>query len=230
MFGYSFTQLYFMINMLYTIIMFFFLHNIIAEKIFKNHHKLTSSYMTDKEVQISMNIFYIIGPLIGSIRLLKDVLNLIFDHKTCIWLHRIYEKETDEEKTEERKYDNLKDKPMDRELYKEDFKEHDEKEDNKFFSEGLEEKQQDLKKNLDQTEEDNEIQNIMSNLLKSDPLGAYVELKRILRREEINLEKSIDDGFTQQIQRYISVITYLMKQLEKTRLVTIRSTSSFSLL
>ena len=91
MFGYSFPQLFFMTNMIYTIIMFFFLHNIIVEKIVENHHKLTSCYMTDEEIKISMNIFYVISVFIGSIRLLKDILNLIFDHRTCIWLYRIYE-------------------------------------------------------------------------------------------------------------------------------------------
>ena len=94
MFGFSFIQLYFIINMLYTIIMFFFLHNIVSEKMYKNHHKITDKYMTNKEIKIAMNLFYIIGAFLGSLRLFKDILNLILDHRTCIWLHRIYEKKS----------------------------------------------------------------------------------------------------------------------------------------
>jgi hypothetical protein len=88
--------------------MFFFLHGIIVEKIVENHHKLTSDSMDDSEIKMSMNIFYVIGIFVGSIRLLKDILNLIFDHRTCIWLHRIYEKKhldnvVDESKEEKKK-------------------------------------------------------------------------------------------------------------------------------
>lgn len=91
MFGYSFIRLYFMINMAYTIIMFLLLHNIIAKKLYNHHHRLTSRHLTNEEIQVSMNVFYIIGIFTGSIRLLKDMLNLFFDHKTCIWLHKIYD-------------------------------------------------------------------------------------------------------------------------------------------
>ena len=63
MFGYSFIQLFFMTNMVYTIIMFFFLHNIVVEKIDKNYHLLTSRHMTEQEAQETMNIFYIFNSL-----------------------------------------------------------------------------------------------------------------------------------------------------------------------
>lgn len=91
MFGYSLLQIYFMINFIYTIIMFFLLHKIIVKKIYYTHHKITSNYMTDREITISMNIFYVMGAFVGSIRLFKDVLNLLFDHKACIWLYNKYE-------------------------------------------------------------------------------------------------------------------------------------------
>ncbi|MFH0978141.1 MAG: type II/IV secretion system ATPase subunit [Candidatus Woesearchaeota archaeon] len=66
-----------------------------------------------------------------------------------------------------------------------------------------------------------EIQNIVYHLLKSDPLGAYVELKRILRREKIELESLADPNMVNSQQKYISVISYLINVLDKTRLVTV---------
>jgi len=67
----------------------------------------------------------------------------------------------------------------------------------------------------------NELQTIIANLIRSDPLGAYVELKRILRREEINLDKAVDQSFREHIKRYIAVLNYLLDRLGKTRLLTI---------
>ena len=66
-----------------------------------------------------------------------------------------------------------------------------------------------------------EIRHIVSNLLRTDPLGAYVELKRIHRREKIWEETVIDPNYGRCEQRFISVIAYLAELLEKTKLVTI---------
>jgi hypothetical protein len=90
MFGYSIVQLYFLTNMIYTIIIFFLFHRSMVERIYKNHHMMTQHYMTDEEIRMTMNIFYITGPFFGSIKLLKDTLNLIFDHRSCLWLHWLY--------------------------------------------------------------------------------------------------------------------------------------------
>ncbi len=65
-----------------------------------------------------------------------------------------------------------------------------------------------------------EVHNEIFRLLKSDPLGAYVTTKRILRRERINYEKSIDEACTRCIERYISILSYITKLLEATKLVT----------
>ena len=92
MLGYSPVQLYFMINMLYTIFMFFFLHNSIVEKVMTNYKKIHSKDLTNEEIQKIMNTFYIISVFLGSIKLLKDTLNLIFDHRSCLWLHWYYRK------------------------------------------------------------------------------------------------------------------------------------------
>ncbi len=64
-----------------------------------------------------------------------------------------------------------------------------------------------------------ELQNILYNTLKTDPLGAYVELKRIIRRETIMHERALDDDEVRARSRYISLLTYIQKNLEKTKLV-----------
>ncbi|RMF55239.1 hypothetical protein D6745_02800 [Candidatus Woesearchaeota archaeon] len=67
----------------------------------------------------------------------------------------------------------------------------------------------------------NEIKNIISNLLRSDPVGAYVTLKRIMRREKITFEKTLDTNDAQSISKYMKLVDYLIKSLEKTKLITI---------
>ena len=90
MFGYSFIRIYFIINFVYTIITFIFLHGIMARQLCDNYHKLTSKDLPSKEVSASMNGFYILSAFTGSIRLILDILQLIFNHKKCIWLYHIY--------------------------------------------------------------------------------------------------------------------------------------------
>lgn len=67
----------------------------------------------------------------------------------------------------------------------------------------------------------NEISNLVFNYLKKDPVGCFVELKRILRRETIELEKEIDDEAINARERYISLIEYLKESLENTVLIQI---------
>ena len=64
-----------------------------------------------------------------------------------------------------------------------------------------------------------ELQNVVFRLLKSDPLGSYVELKRIIRREQINRQKNINPQADQCYTKYVSVLEYLSKMLEQTKLV-----------
>ncbi len=66
-----------------------------------------------------------------------------------------------------------------------------------------------------------EIRNTIFHLLKSDPLGAYVELKRLLRREKINLDNASDRRTQGFLEKNVKLLTYLIDQLEKTRLVQI---------
>ncbi len=69
-----------------------------------------------------------------------------------------------------------------------------------------------------------EIQQILFNTLKKDPIGAYVELKRILRREKIELDKSVDDDYSLMYDRYIQIIMYVVKLLDSTKLIQIAQT------
>ncbi len=66
-----------------------------------------------------------------------------------------------------------------------------------------------------------DVQNIISNLLRSDPIGAYVELKRILREENIRLQKAIDSRCKLCEKNYMSILTTLINLLDKTKLITI---------
>ena len=65
----------------------------------------------------------------------------------------------------------------------------------------------------------NEIQHLIFNLLKSDPLGAYVEFKRILRREQLILDKTVDKRYIDLQKKYISLLNYFIRLLEKTKLI-----------
>ncbi|MEM4239638.1 MAG: type II/IV secretion system ATPase subunit [Candidatus Woesearchaeota archaeon] len=67
-----------------------------------------------------------------------------------------------------------------------------------------------------------ELQNIIHRSLKSDPLGAYVELVRIARRERTQLEQgAIPREGVPCIQTFLGLVETLASRLEKTRLVTL---------
>ncbi len=66
-----------------------------------------------------------------------------------------------------------------------------------------------------------EIQLLVLQLLKSDPIGAYVELKRIIRREKIQLEKGIDKTMIPGQQRYLQLLNYLLDLFDKTKLIQV---------
>jgi len=68
-----------------------------------------------------------------------------------------------------------------------------------------------------------ELQNVLFNLMKKDPIGGYVELKRVLRREKIELDKSFEESYTSMLERFIQVLSYLIKLLESTKLIDMAS-------
>ncbi|MFA5797028.1 MAG: type II/IV secretion system ATPase subunit [Candidatus Woesearchaeota archaeon] len=64
-----------------------------------------------------------------------------------------------------------------------------------------------------------ELQHVIFTLFKKDPIGAYVELKRLIRREKIDLDKSIDEQYTGMLDRYLQILSYVIKLLESTKLI-----------
>ena len=62
---------------------------------------------------------------------------------------------------------------------------------------------------------------LIFRLLKEDPLGAYVELKREIRREKIELEKTIDNRYIEYQKKYLSILDYIVKELDNTKLIAI---------
>ncbi len=66
-----------------------------------------------------------------------------------------------------------------------------------------------------------ELQHNMFRLLKHDPLGAYVELHRIMRREEITLRQTVEKPRAMSIKKYLEVVQRIIGLLDSTRLVTI---------
>lgn len=65
------------------------------------------------------------------------------------------------------------------------------------------------------------VQYITLNLLRSDPIGAYVELLRTLREEKISLRKERVPLFIKDRQVYITLLEELKALFDRTRLVTL---------
>ncbi|HIG96017.1 TPA: type II/IV secretion system ATPase subunit [Candidatus Woesearchaeota archaeon] len=65
----------------------------------------------------------------------------------------------------------------------------------------------------------NVIQLLINRKIKEEPIGAYVELKRMLREEQIQLDKTVDKEQAECLKKYMSVLHFIMKSLERTRLV-----------
>ena len=66
-----------------------------------------------------------------------------------------------------------------------------------------------------------ELQNLLYNKLKKDPIGAYVELKRVIRREKIEIDKSLNEQYSSMLDRYVQILNYVIKLLEETRMIQV---------
>jgi type IV secretory pathway ATPase VirB11/archaellum biosynthesis ATPase len=66
-----------------------------------------------------------------------------------------------------------------------------------------------------------ELQKLIYQTLRSDPIGTYIELKRTMRQEHIQLLKVVDEKIKPGIEHYMSVLNYIYQQLDKTRLITV---------
>ena len=64
-----------------------------------------------------------------------------------------------------------------------------------------------------------ELRSIVLNLLKSDPIGSYVELKRILREQKITVEKSTTKEEEQINNDYLKILEYIYGLLDKSKLI-----------
>ncbi|MFH1133211.1 MAG: type II/IV secretion system ATPase subunit [Nanoarchaeota archaeon] len=64
-----------------------------------------------------------------------------------------------------------------------------------------------------------EIRTIITDMVKSDPIGAYVEIKRIHRRDTIALQKSVSAAEQQVIGLYLQFLTHIITLFERTKLI-----------
>lgn len=64
-----------------------------------------------------------------------------------------------------------------------------------------------------------QLHNILFNILKSDPIGAFVELKRTHRHERRVIETSNDKRVHKDVERYLEVLEELIEQLSETQLI-----------
>lgn len=64
----------------------------------------------------------------------------------------------------------------------------------------------------------NELQHLIFNMLKSDPIGCYVELKRLLRRETIEIEKVPANDFQ---KKYMDLVKKIISLLDAAHMIKI---------
>jgi len=66
-----------------------------------------------------------------------------------------------------------------------------------------------------------QLQTIIQNLLRSDPLGAYVEFSRIIREELIESDKVADPKLKECIRKFVALIRSLQNSLDRCKLITL---------
>lgn len=66
-----------------------------------------------------------------------------------------------------------------------------------------------------------EINNMIHRLLRSDPLAAYIELRRTHRREKIKRQNPIDKKYAACEDKYIQILETIITMLDKTRLINV---------
>ncbi len=67
------------------------------------------------------------------------------------------------------------------------------------------------------------VQTLIFQKLKSDPISCYVELKRLLRQQNIEVQRIAEKKHAESKKNFIGLLTYLTGYLEKTRLITLAS-------
>ncbi len=66
-----------------------------------------------------------------------------------------------------------------------------------------------------------EMQYLILNLLRSDPLGSYVETKRLHREERIILERDVDEKIAQVRTQYVELLAHMIDLFEQTKLINL---------
>ena len=77
----------------------------------------------------------------------------------------------------------------------------------------------DITDTRDFAERQRTIQYIILNLLRTDPIGSYIELVRIIRDENIRLKKAESEGEIFSIKHYLSLLNEIYSLLENTKLI-----------
>ena len=70
-----------------------------------------------------------------------------------------------------------------------------------------------------------QLQNVIFTILKQDPVGAYVELRRMMRREEIKLTRIVDSKCVPCEHKFIQTLKSMILMLGQTRMI--RSSEPF---
>ncbi|MBI2147761.1 type II/IV secretion system ATPase subunit [Candidatus Woesearchaeota archaeon] len=63
------------------------------------------------------------------------------------------------------------------------------------------------------------LQNLFFRQLKEDPLGAYVHLKRLIRDERIQADKTILESDQECVRNYLGVLMYVLKNLDQLQII-----------
>lgn len=66
-----------------------------------------------------------------------------------------------------------------------------------------------------------EVRRVVSDILRTDPIGAYVVLHRMLRDSTIAEQKSPDQGYRKCVGKYNHILAYVLSLLEKTEIITL---------
>ncbi|MDO8481164.1 MAG: type II/IV secretion system ATPase subunit [Nanoarchaeota archaeon] len=64
-----------------------------------------------------------------------------------------------------------------------------------------------------------QLKNLLGTMLKSDPIGAFVELRRLERQEALNLERSADPAYSHVVKAYTELLKKLMGMLEQLTII-----------
>ncbi len=68
------------------------------------------------------------------------------------------------------------------------------------------------------------LQYLIYTLLRTDPLGCYVEIKRLMREERIFITKEIDTSLLETRNTYLAILQSLLSLLEQTKMVSLART------